>query len=167
MNNGYQPKKKGDGTPPAPPTSGSNIQTPKTVYIVTSGAYSDYSIEAVFDDRNKAKDFVALQLAKRRCPDVYQPEDYFEIETYEIQDAVKIPDSMKLIYYFYSYKPSKHFAVLDKYHIGGPIAMLKRDYKPDADRIECVLDDDDVEKAVKILSEKFYIEKARMEGVSI
>lgn len=25
MNNGYQPKKEGDETPPAPPTSGSNI----------------------------------------------------------------------------------------------------------------------------------------------
>ena len=27
--NGYQPKKIGDGTPPTPPTSGSNIQYPQ------------------------------------------------------------------------------------------------------------------------------------------
>ena len=26
MNNGYQPKKKGDGTPPVPPSSGSAFQ---------------------------------------------------------------------------------------------------------------------------------------------
>ena len=27
--NGYQPKKQGDGTPPAPPKTGSNVQTPE------------------------------------------------------------------------------------------------------------------------------------------
>lgn len=34
--NGYQPKKIGDGTPPSPPTSGSNIYSPKVKRIVYS-----------------------------------------------------------------------------------------------------------------------------------
>ena len=32
----------------------------KTIYVVTSGSYSDYGINAVFDDEQLAKDFIAM-----------------------------------------------------------------------------------------------------------
>lgn len=66
-----------------------------------------------------------------------------------------------------AFRPRDTEDYFDPEYIEGPEAIIKRDYKPDEYSIECVLDDDDFEKAVKILSEKFYIEKAKIEGVSI
>jgi hypothetical protein len=44
----------------------------KLIYIVTSGEYSDYGINCVFDDKDKALDYI-------RCKD----SDYYQIETFE------------------------------------------------------------------------------------
>ncbi len=41
-----------------------------TIYLVTSGSYSDYSVDAVFDSREKAETFVAYQRAHDTLSDI-------------------------------------------------------------------------------------------------
>jgi hypothetical protein len=93
------------------------------------------------------------------------------IEKYKLRDDdVSIRGTegdFEVVYLYKHSRPRDTEDYFDPEYIEGPEAIIKRDYKPDEYSIECVLDDDDFEKAVKILSEKFYIEKARMEGMSI
>ena len=68
------------------------------VYIVTSGIYSDYRIEAVFSTREAAELFIATNNT------IDYPYDY--IEEYEMDDNVVITD--KGIYQHYRYYPRTH-----------------------------------------------------------
>ena len=69
-----------------------------TVYIVTSGVYSDYAIDAVFSTREMAEKYIATN----------NPTDYpyTYIEEYEVDSDKVITNNT--IYYHYRYLPSRH-----------------------------------------------------------
>ena len=68
------------------------------VYIVTSGEYSDYGIEAVFSTREMAEKYIATNNTTD------YPYDY--IEEYDIDSDKIITDNT--IYYHYRYMPLHH-----------------------------------------------------------
>src|SRR6476646_8883862 len=58
------------------------MKKPKIVYLVTSGDYSDYSINGAFSSRVKAQAFIDYE-RKRRESSRYRRNDY-DIEEYEL-----------------------------------------------------------------------------------
>ena len=68
------------------------------VYIVTSGAYSDYEIDAVFSTREMAEKYIATNNTHD------YPYEY--IEEYEVDSNEVITNN--IIYYHYRYMPMHH-----------------------------------------------------------
>jgi hypothetical protein len=67
----------------------------KKVYIVTSGTYSDYGINSVFQSEEKAQEFVDL-MEKRSSYSEYDIEEHSVVDTfdnYELKDY-KVVDAM-------------------------------------------------------------------------
>lgn len=62
------------------------MKEPNTIYVVTSGIYSDYRIEGVFSTKKKAEKWISY---------TYRPNDY-EIEEYELDEMQ--PDLSRKLY---------------------------------------------------------------------
>ncbi len=71
-----------------------------TAYVVTSGTYSDYHIEAIFSTKRAAELYVAAH--EPTSDDVYCSMDLY-IEEYEMDNNKVVTD--KHIYYHYRYIP--------------------------------------------------------------
>ena len=68
----------------------------KTVYIVTSGCYSDYCINAVFDNKTSAEAYCAL--GHGDC-----------VEEYEINSTLDTSDPVDYVYCFHISNPNKGY----------------------------------------------------------
>lgn len=68
-----------------------------TVYIVTSGVYSDYAIDAVFSTKEMAEKYIATNNTDY---------PYTYIEEYEVDSDKVITNNT--IYYHYRYSPRRH-----------------------------------------------------------
>ena len=71
-----------------------------TVYIVTSGEYSDYGIDAIFSTYDKAEKFIALKNDEKNS---YLWHEEYNIEEYAVDDCEII--SKNPMYYHYEYLP--------------------------------------------------------------
>ena len=116
----------------------------KKVFIVTSGEYSDYHIEAVFDTKKKAVEYLQ------------QKGDYYRIETYDINAEVvnvtkqvwavnlRIKDHKVL-----SCSPSIYYSdKVDCFMVLEPISLHE------GKNIEFVLVADSMNSAIKIANER-------------
>ena len=66
------------------------------VYIVTGGTYSDYSIYAVFSDKEKAKEYIKNKLKIEESYDCLYDKDYFKIEVWHIDENIEIAEEIEL-----------------------------------------------------------------------
>lgn len=118
----------------------------KKIYIVTSGNYSDYSIDAVFSTKEKAVDYVE------------QHGTYFRIEEYDIGEEVE--KKAQLWVMIFSIKDNK---LLQAYVTDGE-ENKKVDTcyidKSFTDEIRFYVYADSMNSAVKIASERFAAVKA-------
>ena len=128
------------------------------VYIVTEGCYSDYHIEAVFLDKQKAESYIVGW-------------DGYHIEEFETaDDTVKDIGDVLYKYVFEKYRSRRgEFSLRDK------MIIWKDDYMKDvAKNLEkgtyyagmCVyLDEDNEEKACKIVNDRWAKKLAEERGV--
>lgn len=118
------------------------------VYVVTEGCYSDYHIEAIFSDKNKADIHAALLNST-------PGRDGAEVEEYELDD-VEIDTNKKVIHYAvvgYCRGEVQRVNICD-----GIDGLIKFDQsiKINDDRYNWInVKTDDVEKAKKIFYDKY------------
>lgn len=143
----------------------------KEIYIITAGEYSDYHIVAVFENIDKAAAYYEAQ--KKRCKYSY---DEPSIEIYKTYDGrIKSQNNKAAFLYSYIIKGSE--AYCDE-HFEEKYVDLEITTQKEADkrirktagklkgRIYCALPEQNIKKACKILSDKFYERKAQLAGVT-
>lgn len=114
----------------------------KKIYIVTSGEYSDYSIEAVFSTKNKAESYIQ------------QHGTGYRIEEYDLDEEVEKKTQIWSVTFnlkdksFESALPTTY--KIDKYK-DTCIVWESRVYS----YIEFIVESDNMDKARKIASERF------------
>lgn len=140
------------------------------VYVVTSGAYSDYCIEAVFTDRRKADAYCAAH----NTPDSWTW-TAFQVEEYEAMDD-NVESAEEIVYRFYVSQPElKHPFIYD------PVPMTRasaewdesKAYKRDSmydsafpHHLHFVyLSEPNKEKARKIVQDRYAQWKAERAGI--
>lgn len=86
------------------------------VYVVTTGAYSDYSIEKIFTDKAKAEEYKEW-LYDSNDIEEYETDDDFEISKfYKIVVSYTVDDRRETVPEVYIYKCTKEDVY--SYHIG-------------------------------------------------
>lgn len=121
------------------------------VYIVTCGEYSDYHIDRVFTNYEKAEQFVALQ---NRNPNGYQEE--WNIECYLTSDDI-LEGEIK-VYYLYRFSFRDDKIRLESISIVGYQKKEFFRYGFGTDRLpglEFTLEEEDEEKALKIAQDEY------------
>lgn len=137
------------------------------VYIVTVGAYSDYQIEGVFADKEKAAQFCAMN--NRGCGYNY------EIEEYEFQDnRIECEDKAGYTYRLYNspiidqFYKKPLFVSFEKIQFHSDFQRLQ-EREAASQRQEPVLrvwlEERDDEKAKKILFDMYAEHKAKRAGI--
>ena len=122
----------------------------KEIYIVVSGEYSDYQINAVFSTRKLAKDYI-----QQRGTD-------YRIEVYELdEEVVKETKLWNIIFELETNRPVSAFAekLDDNDNRGGMCGVYEKLYSSEL-HIRFLVDSDSMDKAVKIASERFAAIKA-------
>lgn len=119
----------------------------KKIYIVTSGEYSDYGIEAVFENKVKALAFAKAK--EKQFREKYQYNEYFDVKEYETHDDDISAVSKKVVYLYRHYKNIKFY--IEYVNIS---FIFEEDYTPNENYIDCMLPERDDEKAYKILQDK-------------
>lgn len=121
------------------------------VYIVTCGEYSDYHIEKVFTNYEKAEQYVALQ---NRNPNGYQ--DEWNIDCYLTSDDI-LEGEVK-VYYLYSFNFRNGKPEIESIRIVGYQKKVFFQYRFGAELLpglEFTLDEADEEKAFKIAQDEY------------
>ena len=127
-----------------------------TVYVITSGDYSDYAIEALFTDKAKAEAFVYIYNKSHEW-------DSACIEEYEA-DAIAVPDG-------YWFMVTKHSGRVYARAFDGKYSNLTEDVVQDEDFIEpgkyvkTWVFSDSLEKAKKIAIDRFTQYEAKKNGI--
>lgn len=121
------------------------------VYVVTCGDYSDYHIEQVFTNYEKAAEYVAL---RNRNPNGYQYE--WNIEWYSTYDDA-LEGEIK-VYYLYAFSFRDGIAKVDNVRIVGYQKKEFSRYCFGSDWLvgfELTLEEEDEEKALKIAQDEY------------
>lgn len=126
-----------------------------TIYLVTSGAYSDYGVDAVFLEEKKAMLYCAVRNIK-------QP-DSFRIEEYETLDDNINTDGQNVAYGYHIVLGSFHtWRVESKF-----ITFLKPSHMNEkATEAYVYLTQNDEDKAIKIAQDMAAEAKAKKEGLT-
>ena len=132
------------------------------VYIVTSGCYSDYTIEAVFLDKHEAELYIATKTAEISPP--WGWDEYNEIEEYDTEDG-KISVANREIGHFYWIDATWGWSAVEHQ------IMFEDDAKKKSQQLQdktvCVwLPKKNATKAKKILQDRMSELKARKEGIT-
>lgn len=127
------------------------------IYVVTSGCYSEYGIDAVFVDKKEAAKFAA---AKNKS-DNYTT---YRIESYETADG-EIDIRNNIVGFEYStFVESDYFMNETLYVSHDPVPKFKSEA---SNYWLCVwLEEEDYELAEKILRDRFAEYKAKKEGIT-
>ena len=138
------------------------------VYIVTSGEYSDYHIDAVFTEREKAEQYCAVN---NKCGEY---SDFHNIEEYDVDKA---NDSKTEVVYAFHVDPTRKPTVEEIYYLeNGKIDAFKKKVKGwsrsgdilkdyySLDRF-VFLRENNPEKAKKIVVDRVAKAKAEKEGI--
>lgn len=125
------------------------------VYVVTTGEYSDYGIDAVFLEEKKAMLYCAVRNIKSP--------DSFKIEEYETLDDNINTDGQKAAYGYHIVSGSFHtWYVRSKF-----ITFLKPSHMNEkATEAYVYLTQNDEDKAIKIAEDMAAEAKARKEGLT-
>lgn len=136
----------------------------KKIYVVTSGEYSDYCINAVFESREKAELYCAIKNATKE----YRY-DRCEIEEYELSDDT-IEGNIDKWYYFdvrtYQHGGSSaelHYSIDDSFVTTEKLETKIEDAWHTTILIHVCIKENDPDKAIKIardLVAKYEAEKA-------
>ena len=113
------------------------------IYVVTCGEYSDYHIERVFTNYEKAEQYVALQ---NRNPNGYQEE--WNIESYLTSDGI-LEGEIKVYYLYRFVFRNDEIEICDTRIVG----YQKKDFS--SCPFELTLEEDDEEKALKIAQDEY------------
>ena len=127
------------------------------IYVVTSGCYSDYGIDAVFVDKKEAAKFTAV----KNKSDNYTT---YRIESYETADG-KIDIGNNIVGFEYSaFVKDDYFMNETLYVSYDPVPKFKSEA---SNYWLCVwLEEEDYELAEKILRDRFAEYKAKKEGIT-
>lgn len=143
----------------------------KEIYVVTAGEYSDYHIVEVFENIDKA---VAYCEARKKRSKYYYDEP--SIEIYKTYDG-RIKTQKNKAVFLYSYIINGSEAYCNE-HFKENYVKLEITTQKDAEKrirktagelkgyIYCALPEQNIKKARKILSDKFYERKAQLAGVT-
>lgn len=93
------------------------------VYIVTRGAYSDYRIEAVFDDETAANDYCERRNQSLTQRSIY---DEFHVEPYELNTVSTRDRSGRWWYEVFFEGEEITYVYLDEYIDDTPEPMVSR-----------------------------------------
>lgn len=121
------------------------------VYVVTCGEYSDYHIDRVFTNYEKAEQYVALQ---NRNPNGYQEE--WNIECYSTFDDI-LEGEIK-VYYLYRFNFRNGKPEIESIRIVGYQKKEFFQYRFGAESLpglEFTLEKEDEEKALKIARDEY------------
>lgn len=127
------------------------------IYVVTSGCYSDYGIDAVFVDKKEAAKFAAVKNKSGNYTT-------YRIESYETDDG-KIDIGNNAVGFEYSaFVKSDYFMNETLYVSYDPVPKFKSEA---SNYWLCVwLEEEDYELAEKILRDRFAEHKAKKEGIT-
>lgn len=127
------------------------------IYVVTSGCYSDYGIDAVFVDKKEAAKFAAV----KNKSDSYTT---YRIESYETADG-KIDIGNNIAGFEYStFVKNDYFMNETLYVSSNPVPKFKSEA---SNYWLCVwLEEENYELAEKILRDRFAEYKAKKEGIT-
>ena len=128
------------------------------IYIVTSGCYSDYGIDAVFLDEKEAEKYIATKNKEDPWHDNYG------IEEYETQDG-KINIGNNVIGYEYEGYISKSWYLGHEEFVVNETADIIFQSEASKDWDKVWLKDKNYELAKKILCDRFAEHQAKKEGI--
>lgn len=128
------------------------------IYIVTSGCYSDYGIDAVFLDEKEAEKYIAT----KNKEDAWH--DNYDIEEYETQDG-KINIGNNVIGYEYEGYISKSWYLGHEKFVVNETADIIFQSEASKDWDKVWLKDKNYELAKKILCDRFAEHQAKKEGI--
>lgn len=128
------------------------------IYIVTSGCYSDYGIDAVFLDEKEAEKYIATKNKEDSWHDNYG------IEEYETQDG-KINIGNNVIGYEYEGYISKSWYLEREKFVVNETANIIFQSEASKDWDKVWLKDKNYELAKKILCDRFAEHQAKKEGI--
>lgn len=137
------------------------------VYVITSGSYSDYSIEAVSVDKDEAERICATLNTKRK----YDFDDWCSIEEYDTDEMkVESENEVKIRYEMEVKYTDGKILYFDNhgYFVFNDINTIKVTRRYENKRIEIVATfskDTDPDKAKKIMLYRVAKFKAEREGV--
>lgn len=126
-----------------------------TIYLVTSGEYSEYGVDAVFLDKEKAMLYCAMHNFNRS--------DNCAIEEYDTYDDNINADGKKTAYLYYLY-----FGAFDRWYVKLTYITFLRPSHISEDLKEAwvYLQQEDEDKAIKIAQDMAAEAKARKEGLT-
>lgn len=133
------------------------------IYIVTSGEYSDYGINAVFLDKHEAELYCATHNKKKRWCDCV-------IEEYETKDG-KIKTDREVVYVYKAYPNDYSFIQIKE-----PVLMFRDEAEKEEPYLDLglysrwtsfpvILTKPNKKKALKIAQDKLAELKAKEQGI--
>ena len=127
-----------------------------TIYLVTSGEYSDYGVDAVFLDEEKAMLYCAARNVK-------ETGDPCSIEEYDTRDDDINADGKKIAYRHYL-----RFGVFDKWYVKSVYIAFSRPSHISEDLQDAwvYLPQEDDDLAIKIAQDMAAEARARKEGLT-
>ena len=126
------------------------------IYVVTSGEYSDYGIDAVFVDEEKARKYCAERNSESDWCDC-------DIETYDTDD-VKVDDSIDYEYrHIFRYRLNELLYECGEYVRWGGKSYVEKEIN--CIKIVVILHDRNETQALKIASDMLAKYKAQQEGI--
>ena len=133
------------------------------VYIVTSGCYSDYTIEAVFLDKHEAELYIATKTAELSSP--WQWDEYNEIEEYDTGDG-KISVANRKIGHFSWIDVTWSWSLLEHQIMFEDDARKKSQQLHEKGAVCVWLPEKNEAKAKKILQDRLAELKAKKAGIT-
>lgn len=131
------------------------------IYVVTSGCYSDYGIDAVFVDKKEAAKFAAVK-NKSDSYTTYRIES--RIESYETADG-KIDIGNNIVGFEYSaFVKDDYFMNETLYVSSDPVPKFKSEASNHLFHVW--LEEENYDLAEKILRDRFAEYKAKKEGIT-